>query len=386
MQTSIKKLPKSEIELEIKVPSEEFDGFMEKAVFNLGKELEVEGFRKGKAPKEIIEKAVGQEKILKEAAQLTIKENYIKAVDQLIKDGDEIEPLGQPEIEILKMAPGNVFEFKAKTSVLSKVVLPDYKKIASQIKKKEIVVSEEEAENSLKWLQKSRAKLIAKPGPCKQGDWVEIEFSSSQIENGAKKTDKFVLGEAGFAPGFEKNLGGMENGQEKEFTLNINKEKDGPTGGKANFKVKMNAVCDMNIPEANDEFASSLGQFKDLDSLKKNIKEGLEQEKQGQESQRIRQEIIKGIAHKTEIEISEVLIGQEKERLMENLRKTVSQDLRISFQDYLAKVKKTEDELMQTFLPQARERVKNFLILRELAKAEEIEATDDEIEEEVNKV
>ena len=139
MKTTIQNLPNSQTELKIEVPTEEFKGFIEKAVLDLGKDIEVEGFRKGKAPKEVIEKKVGQEKILQAAAQDCIKENYIKAIKE-----QKLEPLGQPEIEILKIALGNSFEFKAKISILSEIKLSDYKKIASQVKKREVKVTDEE--------------------------------------------------------------------------------------------------------------------------------------------------------------------------------------------------------------------------------------------------
>ena len=141
MKITSQKLSRSQVELKIEVPAEEFKTFMDKAVLDIGKEIEIEGFRKGKAPKEIIERTVGQEKILKTAGEDCIKENYVKAILE-----NKIEPLGQPEIEILKAAPGNPFEFKAKVSILPEVKLPDYKEIASQIKKQEVKVTQEEIE------------------------------------------------------------------------------------------------------------------------------------------------------------------------------------------------------------------------------------------------
>ena len=107
MQSSIQKLNNSQLELKIEVPAEEFQGFIDKSVLNLGKEIEVEGFRKGHAPKEMIEKQIGQDKILQEASQECIRENYIKAIRQLAEE-QKLEPLGQPEIEILKLASGNL--------------------------------------------------------------------------------------------------------------------------------------------------------------------------------------------------------------------------------------------------------------------------------------
>ena len=127
MEVKISKLPKSQIELKIEVSAGEFDHFIEKATLNLGKDLEIKGFRKGKVPKEIIEKEVGPEKILVEAADLAVRENYQKAILE-----NKVEAIFQPKIEIQKLVRGDSFIFLAKTAVLPEIKLPDYKKIASK--------------------------------------------------------------------------------------------------------------------------------------------------------------------------------------------------------------------------------------------------------------
>ena len=139
MKASIEKLPDSQIEIFIEVSVEEFKKALDKACFDLGKDLEVEGFRKGKAPKEIIENKIGTEKISNAAVDDCVRENYLKAISE-----NEIEPLGQPQIEIVKQAFGSPFQFRAKVSVLPEINLPDYKKIASQVEKREIQITEQE--------------------------------------------------------------------------------------------------------------------------------------------------------------------------------------------------------------------------------------------------
>lgn len=145
MKVEIQKLPKSQVELKIEIPAEEFNRFRETTLLNLGKDLEIQGFRKGKAPKDIIEREIGSEKILAETAEKAIKENYIKAIRQLAEE-NKIEAISQPEIKILKLVSGTPFVFQAKTSVLPEVKLPDYQKIASQVQRKEVSVSKEEIE------------------------------------------------------------------------------------------------------------------------------------------------------------------------------------------------------------------------------------------------
>jgi trigger factor len=385
MKVFIQKIPKSKVELKIEVPAKDFDKFLEKATFDLGKDLEIKGFRKGKAPREIIEKEIGQEIILREAAKLAIKENYLKAILE-----NEIEAIDQPEIEILKLAPKNPLEFKARVSVLPKIELPDYKKIASKVKKRKVSVEEKEVKETLDWLQKSRAKFILKKGPAKKGDFVQIQYDIKEgdflIEKEIK--DAFILGKGQYVSGFEENLEGMLNGQEKEFSLNLAKDyhKKEIAGKNLNFKVKMNSVQKVEFPEISDEFAKNLGNFENLEALKKSIKEGIFQEKKIRESQRVREEILEKIGQNLNFEIPEILIEEEKKIVLENLKKEVSENLKIPFPEYLEKIKKSEKELLDPLLPQIKTKIKNFLILREISKKENIEVSEKEVEEKVNQI
>lgn len=408
METTIKKLPKSEIELGIEVTAGEFNSFVEKAIFDLGKDLQVRGFRKGNAPKEIIEKEIGQGKILTKAGQLCIRENYPKAIRQL---ADKIEVISQPEIEILKLVPDNPFVFRAKIQVLPEIILPDYKKIAPQIRRNKVFINEQEIRDSLVFLQKYQAKFTSLQRPAQKEDFIEIEYESSQINsikqnlsngtNSSKKIkDRFILGKGRFVPGFEEKLIGMRVDEEKEFSLLLPKNsftqhhfsKNGAgfkkdlTGKEVNFKVKLIAVQKMELPELNDKFACELGNFDDLVSLKKSVKEELREEKEKEERQRLHNEILAQIAQKTEFETPEVLIELEKNRLFRDLKERVNQNLKISFEDYLTSIKQSEEQFKESFLKEAQKRVKNFLILKEIGKREKITVSEEEIKEKVVKI
>lgn len=395
MKTQIKKLPKSEVELEIEVPAEEFNKFIEGAIFELGKDLEIEGFRKGKAPKEIIEKTIDPEKILKEAAEKAVKENYIKAVLE-----NKIEVLGQPEIEILSPTTfqentfnqtkstksGGGFMFKARVAVMPEIQLPDYRKIASQIKKREIFIQEKEIEGTLKWLQRSRAKFSQIARPCQKGDFVEIEYHSPQVENNKNQKDGFILGQGYLIPGFEEKLEGMEQGEKKEFSLefplqHLQKNLAGKT---LNFEVEMVSVKIMELPQIDDQFVQSLGKFGDLNSLKENIKEGIKFEKEMLERQRVHQEVLNKITEAIFWEIPEILIETEKNRMIEDLKSLVKEKFQVDFEEYLVRINKSEKEIKDSFGAQAERKIKNSLILREIAKKENITATEDEVKAKIN--
>lgn len=386
MNPILKKLPKSQIEFEIEISAEEFNRFINQAIFDLGKDLEIKGFRKGKAPKEIIEKEIGQGKILIEAADLAAKENYKKAILE-----NKIEPIAPPEIKIKKLSRGDSFIFLAKTSVLPEIKLPDYKKIAAQVKKKEITVEEKEIDDACRRLQKSRAKLSLKNQPAQKGDFVEIEYRSSQLdgsESPSPQKDAFILGEGHFLPGFEEQLIGMKDGEEKKgisLTIPEGHLKKDLAGKKIVLEVKMKSVQKIEFPEINDQFAQGLGNFENLSALRKDVKEGLGSEKGRAESQKARNEILDKISETADCEIPEGLVEGEQKRMIESLEKNVSEKLNISFENYLAQIKKSKKELLDSFLAEAKKGVKNFLILREIGKKEKIEVSEEEIKEEVSK-
>jgi FKBP-type peptidyl-prolyl cis-trans isomerase (trigger factor) len=254
MKTEITKLPQSQVELKIEVSAEDFQSFRDKAVLEMAKDFQKEGFRKGKVPKEMVEKEAGEQKILSEASELCIRENYLKAVRE-----NNIEAIGQPRIEILKMAPGNPLEFKATVSVMPEIGLPDYKKIVSRIPRKEVKVTDAE---------------IAK----------------------------------------------------------------------------------------------------------------LKEEKEKREKERIREEILEKIGNESQVEIPIALLESEQARMLENLKHQVGHMLNISFDEYLHKVGKNESEVFDSLRPEAERKVKNSLVLRKIAQNEKLEATDEEIKTESEKI
>ncbi|RLC39663.1 MAG: trigger factor, partial [Candidatus Nealsonbacteria bacterium] len=269
MEVKINNLSKSKIEIFFELSWQEFSPYLDKAVLEFSERMEFKGFRPGKVPREIVEKEIGQGKILEKAAELAIREKYPKIVIER-----NLEVIGAPEVEVLKLALKNPFIFRIKVNILPEILLPDYRKIARETPKKEIIVEEKEVEDTLKWLRNSRAKFKDLEREAKDGDLVEIEYQSPQIENGKVYQDRFFLGKGHFLAGFEDNLKGMKKGEEKEFEIDFPKDyyQEELRGKKAKFRVKIIKIQEVELPEINDNFARSLGRFENLESLKKNIK------------------------------------------------------------------------------------------------------------------
>jgi len=382
MKVDSKKLPKSEVEISLEIPWEEFKPYVDKAYSILGENFAVKGFRKGNVPQDILEKEIGQDKVLAQAADLAVKDKYQQAVYK-----ENIEPISSPEVNIIKLAKGNPFEFKVKVSVLPDIVLPDYKIIASKVEKKQVSITDKDVEDALKWTQQSRAVFTPLEREAKKDDFIEIEYQSSQIENNKIFKDKFILGKANIAPGFEENLEEMKKDEQKEFSVVFPKEHNNKVlaGKKIEFKVKMISVQKMELPELNDEFAKKLGKFEDLKALRNNIKENLGKEKELEQKQKTRNEILEKIAQDCKCEIPEILVENQKDNLLEDLKQKVDQGLKIPFTEYLTQIKKTEEEIKDSFTDTAGKRVKNFLVLKKIGKEEQIKVSKEEIEEEANK-
>lgn len=395
MEVKSKNLPKSRLEIEFELTAEEFQHHFEHAVEHLKHHIKVDGFREGKAPVSMVEGKLKPEALLMEAGDHAVRHVY----SDYIKE-NKLEPVGQPEVKILKIAKGSPFVFTAIITVLPDVELPDYKEIAKKIKGNEISVAEQEVQDSINYLQKTRAKFTSHNNPAELKDFVEIKYQNKDINEGKEVEDRFILGEAGFVEGFEEQIVGMRAGEEKEFTLKLparhnaaalggadGEPAQSPVGNEAGdlFKVKVISVQKMELPEINDEFAKQLGAFDTLVALKESIKTGITAEKTEQEKQRRRGEILEKIAEKSKFEMPEAMVEYEQERLLEDLKKRIMQNVKITFQEYLASIKKTEAEIKETYRKEAEKRLRGFLVLRELSKKENIEVSDKEVEEEVSK-
>ena len=219
MDIKSKKLEKSQIEITFELTSEEFERHFEHALSHMKSHVKVDGFRPGQAPNKLVEEKIKPESLLMEAGDHAVRHVY----SDYVKDNN-LEPIGQPEVKIVKIAKGNPFIFTAVITVLPDVELPEnYKEIAKKIIRqsagKEISVTEEEVQDSLKYLQKSRAKMTLKNEPAEKGDFVEINYENRDINAGKSVRDHFVLGEGGFIRGFEDAIVGMKAGEEKIFEM-----------------------------------------------------------------------------------------------------------------------------------------------------------------------
>lgn len=389
MKFERKNLPNSEIELQIELDPSEWGEFINEARKELSNNLKINGFRPGHAPKELAEKEIGLGKILEKAADLAVKKTYVDLITE-----KNIEVIGVPEIQVLKAAADNPFEFKAKVAVMPEVKPGDYQKIAKKTKprkKEEIKVEEKEVAKALSWLQKSRTKFITTRRPAQKGDRVEINFVAKKdgqlIEGGESKNHPLILGEGHFVPGFEDNLCGLAEGAEKKFSLVFPEDFSAKelAGSLIDFEAKMNLVQEPQIPELSDEFIKSLGSFSDLPALKRSLEERLIIEKEERAKEIWRAKTLQEIVRDSEMELPEILIKSETEKMIQEFKASLA-EMGLEMEIYLQNIKKILPELKEEWLPKAKERVRSALVLREIARLEKIDISPAEVEEEINKI
>lgn len=382
MKVDIKKIAKNKVEILVDVPALLTESYFKTAAEELSKDLKVKGFRPGKAPIDVVEKEIGSQKLYNEAANIAIQ----RTLPGILKD-EKLEVVGMPEIVIKKIAKGDSMIYQVIFQLMPEVKLSDYKGL--KIKKKEIKVEEDELKKSLDYLQNSRAKLVTVNRAAKKGDRIEVDFEirskGVKIENGESKNHPLVLGEGRFLPGFEKEIEGLKAGQEKEFSIKA--PEDWPdkriANKKLDFKAKMKLVQERNLPDINDEFAKSLGSFQSLADLKKSVKQGLTQEKEQKEKERIRIELAEKIAEKSEMDIPEALIDEEVEKIINEFKASIV-NMGLEFDAYLKEIKKDINELKKDQQTQAKKRVRIGLCLKEIAKKENINISDEEVEAKIN--
>ncbi len=387
MQSEVKTLDKSQIEIKIELTAEEIQPQLEKAAMKLSEETKIEGFRPGKAPYDIVRSKLGDGAILEQAIDNIVLDAYYA----VLKD-KEILTIGQPKIDIEKAAVGNEFKFKAVVAVLPKVTLGDYKSI--KLARKSIEVKNEQVEQVIADIQKMRATETAVEREAKEGDKLEIDFKvyldKVPIEHGDQKKYPIVIGEKKFIPGFEDQLVGMKKGETKEFDLKFPEEyfQKKLAGKLCRFKVTCNEIFEVKLPEMNDEFAKNISQeqFKTLGEMKESIKKNIEQEEKNKQEQRLEIEMLDKIVEMSQFEpLPDILLEAEVKKMVSELEASISQQ-GFKYEDYLKSIRKTPEELATEMKPQAEKRVKTAIVCREIFQSEKMTVTDDEVEKEISQM
>lgn len=393
MDIIVKKLPASQVEMNVTLAWDEWKKECDHAAEHVAKEVKMPGFRPGKVPRAIVEKRYGKEVVLHEAAEHAVSHAYSCALEQ-----EHIDAIGKPEVKLESIREGEVLTFTVTTAVLPEVKIADTwrKSVRSaneehKRKESDLLVESKEVEDELQRLASMRAKFITVNRPAALEDSVEVDFEVRMngvvIEGGKSEKHPLVLGKGAFIPGFEEAVVGMQAGEEKTFTLSFPAEYHAKhlAGNPAEFQVKLRLVQERQVPALDDDFARGLGSFESLEDLRKKISEGMLEEKRQHFKEAGRTAVLDALVADSSIDFPEILIEEERNRMASEFQMQV-ENMGMPFEQYLERTGKSLDALKQDWTEPAKKRLAASMILEKLATDDQIEIDSKEIEQEMNVV
>ncbi len=380
MQTTLTKISETKVKLLIKASGEDLKEYKQKALQKLAKNIKLPGFREGKAPLNLVEKNIDQSVLQTEFLDEAMTALYVKAAEK-----ENIKPATRPEVSVKKFVPFTQLEFEVETEVVGKIRLADYKKI--KLVKPKPEVTAKDVEQVIKSLQVRLAEKKEVERPAKVTDEVWIDFKgvneAGEPINGADGKDyPLALGSNTFIPGFEDNLIGLKTGEEKTFDLVFPKDYGvkALAGKKVKFTVTVNKVQEVSSPAVDDAFAAKVGPFKTVKELKDDIKNQLVTEKQNEINRNYSSDLVEKITDKSQVAIPQTMIDQQVQHNLDHFKRDLTYRGQ-TFEEFLKSENTTEDKyLKETMTPQADKQVKAGLILAEIAEAEKIMVTPEELE------
>ena len=368
----------NEVKLEITVEAEKFENAMKKVYCQNAKYFNIPGFRKGKAPMNIVEKYYGAQIFYEDAFNEVATEAYEEALTE-----NKIDVVSRPEVDIAQMEKGKDLIFTAVVQTKPEVKLGKYKGI--EIQKIEYKVDKKDVDHELEHMQEHNSRLVTVDDrPLENGDTATIDFEGFvdgvAFEGGKAEGHELEIGSGTFIPGFEEQLIGMELENEKEIKVTFPKEyfsKD-LAGKDATFKVKLHDIKKKELPELDDEFAKDVSEFDTLEELKKSIKEKLTKNKEQREKYETEEAVLKAVCEDSKLDIPSGMIELEIDNMLKDFEQRLSYQ-GLNLEQYLKMIGKTEEEMRKEYEPQAIEAIKSRLVLEAIMKAEKIEASEEEI-------
>ena len=380
MDVKKNKISDYSLEIEFSFNEEDINKNLDKAAKQISRDVKIDGFREGKAPKNIIEQKYGKEMIFEEASKITFQENY---VDYVIKN--DLEIVSAPEVSIQKLVPNKEATFKAVVSIVPELTLPDYKKIGKDAakEKQEMKIDDSEVKEAIDNLVNSKSTFIENE-KIEDGNIIEcdytVEVDNKEVLN---KTDqRFVFGKQAPFAEINKELKDAKKDETKEIKVSLkdNKEIDKEyENSPALLKITINKILTKDVPKLTDEFVKENFKLDSIKDLETRIKENLLKEKQAKEEQRIRLLALKNIRQEIKEDIPKELIDREVKAMVQDFENRISQ-IGMKMEDYLKQINKTVNEVEKEFEPMAKDKIFDSLILRQIKKLENIDVSEEEVE------
>lgn len=382
MRATLESIEKNQAKIHVEVEEEVVAKALDQAYRKVVKRAVIPGFRKGKTPRPILEARLGKEVLYEEALEILLSDAYKKAIEETA-----IEPINQPEIDVVQLEEGKPFIFEAKVEVLPEVKLGEYKGVSAVIP--EVKVDDEEVDAHLKLLQQRHAKLVdASDKEVNDGDIAVVDLEikvDGKVEERLSGSERYVeVGTARFIPGLDAHLLGMKVNEEKTFTMDLPsvfQYKD-IEGKEAEFKVKVVAVKKKELPELDDEFAKDVSEHATLEELKEDLRKKIEETGHINAKRIFKERVVTKVVDQAEVEIPETLLKQQLEVETNRFVQGLAMQ-RLTLDDYLKMANKDSDGLRQDLEARAQLAVKTRLVLDAIAKAEGIKVTTEELNQEI---
>ena len=385
MSLQVEKLEKNMAKLTIEVSAEDLDKAMEKAYQKQKSRISLPGFRKGKAPRKMIESMYGEGVFMEDAVNSLVPQEYTKALGEC-----DLEIVSQPEINVTQMEPGKALIFTADVAVKPEVTLGDYKGV--EVPKSEIAVTDEEVDAEVKKEQDKNARTVAvEDRAAANGDITTIDFEGfvdGVAFDGGKGTDyALTLGSGTFIPGFEDQLVGANTGDHVEVKVTFPEEYQAKelAGKEAVFQCDVKKIETKEVPELDDEFAKDVSEFDTLAEYKEDVKKKLTEKKEKEARTAKENAAVDKAIENAQMDIPELMTKTECRQMMDDFSRRMQQQ-GLSMEQYFQFTGQSMDKMMEDMKPQALKRIQTRLVLEKVAEAENIQPSEEEITEEIQKM
>ena len=385
MSLQVEKMEKNMAKLTIEVSAEELDKAMQNAYLKARGKISIPGFRKGKAPRKMIEQMYGKGIFLEDAANALIPEHYSKALEEC-----DLEIVSQPEIDVTQAEPGKAFIFTAEVAVKPEVTLGEYKGV--EVPKSETEVTDEDIDAEIKKEQEKNSRTVTvEDRGAENGDITTIDFEGfvdGVAFEGGKGTDyPLTLGSGSFIPGFEDQLVGAKAGDHVEVNVTFPEEYQAAelAGKAAVFQCDVKKVETKELPELDDDFAQDVSEFDTLAEYREDVKKNLTEKKEKEARAAKENTAVDKAIENAEMEIPDAMLNTQVRQMMNDFASRM-QSQGLTMEQYFQFTGMTAEKMMEEMRPQAEKSIKTRLVLEAIVKAENIEVSDERVEEELTKM
>ena len=378
MNATIVTKEKNEVKFKMEFTAEEFEQAVIKAYQESKDKFTVDGFRKGKAPRKVIETRYGSDVFFEDAVDKLFSSEYTKAIDQL-----ELDVIDRPRVELGKLEAGKGFEATITVEVYPEFTVKDYMGVS--IERIEEKVEDAQVEEEIKKLQQRNSRMISVERPVKEGDMVVLDYQGfvgeDTFEGGTAERYPLKVGSNTFIPGFEEQLVGVELGSDVEVKVTFPEEyhAEDLAGKEVVFKCHIHEIKEEEIPELNDEFAKDVSEWDTLEDLKKETKENLEKTAKAKSEDMMKNKVLEKIYDANEIDVPNAMVEEEMDAMMNEFDQQLKHQ-GLDLQKYFQYLNKDPGEFRQEIKEDAFKRVKTRMIIGKIAELEKIEATAEELD------